>query len=74
MRPSRNAASSARRSAGPSRSTQSVTSCSRRRAVPESRLTIECGLEETKYIGRSTRPCSAIVARTGAHQWRVMRA
>ncbi len=74
MRPSRNAASSARRSSGPAASTHAVISSSRLRAVPESRLTVECGLEETKYIGRSSSECSASVARTGDHQRRVMRA
>jgi hypothetical protein len=37
------------------------------------RLTIECALEEMKYIGRSSSACSAILARTGAHQRRVIR-
>ena len=35
---------------------------------------MECGFEETKYIGRSSSACSAIAARTGAHQRRVIRA
>ena len=35
---------------------------------------VECALEETKYIGRSSSECSASVLRTGDHQWRVMRA
>ena len=48
------AASSSRRSSGPSRSTQSAISSSRRRAMPESEVRPASAVfEETKYIGRS---------------------
>ena len=43
-------------------------------AVALTRFTSECVLDETKYIGRSDRPWSVSVARTGAHQRRVSRA